>query len=977
MQLLKQIRFLSASQLVISSAILLMIFSAPLTLFGASPAEEDHFAYIVELYYASEGYYDEALREIDTFINQYPESGYLSLTSYIRANIALRQAKYQKADSIYTSLIGQNLPPDILADVYFNYALCSYYQERYDLSLELLGVLEKDFDLAYYTHQAHIWKGRIFAAQGYLLSAKREFEQLGSDVPIEARYDYFVVLLSLDEHDIAKSVFDNIDKLSAEYPKYRNAWLAYLLSQGDYPGFDDAVAGIDPGEIFTDPELGLLVVRKQIDTGMFDNAEAFLDSLEHLGDWGVYYRGVIFKERGQAAVADTLFRSLSRSQEEGLALYAYLERIKILYSSDPESAIDQLETYLSDASHSIAEVYHVLGTLYYQQSEYIEAIKQFSNAADYQLKPNLADRNEFYLAESLQKTGDSTLAQEVYNRYLNRYPLGKYRDIAYCQLGLIAYQQKDWDASRTFFQRLIQEHPDSSWADAGLFHLGELFFQESDFAQAESYYQAILPTHQNKSVLNLRLAQTAYYQNKLAAAETYLTQIDPTELGFEISILKAAIRFSARDFAGSLVLYRQADSLAVSESQKLEAKSYQAYVMLYLQRYDEASDLYLELGGDNNSADVFLYQAAMAASRGGNWQRALTLYDRFVDQFPDSAYLQAVLADIATALFNLGRYEDAFRDWTNILRRFTANTFVTEDELSYLGEVFTGLELSCRRLGGEECITELSELIDAFASEYIKYELEFIVVKLYAGAELWEDVLREASALRASLNLPEPNRNKLELLMAQSFINLDQYAEADTILTELNQMAGSAESLIQWGDLAALTGNPEYALERYRAAFSLQPDAFVWLKMIEASKLSGYLGFNEIWELGSGLDEPLAWADRLNYLFDQGSYDLAAAEADSLLEVNADRRLRGEAELLKGKIEYQRQSYQDALNTMRKVRLLYREITELYSRATFEYIRCLIALGAMQEASLTFDQDRALWDEDQLFELESLLSGSR
>ena len=56
-----------------------------------------------------------------------------------------------------------------------------------------------------------------------------------------------------------------------------------------------------------------------------------------------------------------------------------------------------------------------------------------------------------------------------------------------------------------------------------------------------------------------------------------------------------------------------------------------------------------------------------------------------------------------------------------------------------MAEVFTGIETSSR-LKGHEHIDEISQLIDSFKSDYIKFELEYILVKLYANAELWAEL---------------------------------------------------------------------------------------------------------------------------------------------------------------------------------------------------------------------------------------------
>ncbi|NLA45534.1 MAG: hypothetical protein GX869_07815, partial [Candidatus Cloacimonetes bacterium] len=56
--------------------------------------ETEDFSFIVEMFYNSDGYLDEAAKEIAVFQATYPDSPYLLYLDYLSANIALKQGDF-------------------------------------------------------------------------------------------------------------------------------------------------------------------------------------------------------------------------------------------------------------------------------------------------------------------------------------------------------------------------------------------------------------------------------------------------------------------------------------------------------------------------------------------------------------------------------------------------------------------------------------------------------------------------------------------------------------------------------------------------------------------------------------------------------------------------------------------------------------------------------------------------------------------
>ncbi|MBW6514047.1 MAG: tetratricopeptide repeat protein [Candidatus Syntrophosphaera sp.] len=954
----------------------LLIFSTLLS--AQSLREKEHYEYIVELYY-SDVYLEEVLPEMDAFRGQFPNSSYLQNLDYLRANLALKQGDYRLSQSMYAELLKQDLHPDILADVYLNFAVSCYYTGDYQRALGLLDELLKNVSNSYFNYQARVWRGRIQSAQGFYLSAELEYVLALQDDPDEVRYDYFLILLKLDRFEEALALLEATQPEQDSFTEYHSSWLSYLLTQGLYDEFDAHLGKLLEQPEFLTEEMRLLQVRKALELEEYPTAAALLDSLDSKSKTKIYYQAVLLKHTGQTAQADSLFRGFLRSPDRELAYLSYLERLKILYADNPAAAIRQLGDFLQDPNARRGEAYHLLGVFHFDQGSFRQALHYSIEALDYELTGILVDDNDARIAEAYYQTDAIQYGLDAYNRYLNYHPQGKYRDRALFRLGMMNYLRSDHRQARLNLQRLLREHPGSPWSDEAKFYLAELHFLASEYADAARLLNDIALSEKNYPTVFLRLAQTYYYQDKFTEALRVLETLPESAMDFDATVLLAGISFSRKDYERALAIYEQASGLASTPHQKTEALSYRAYTLYYMKKYDEASSLYYDLATGGLNADIYLFQAAKAAAQGKQWQRALDLYDRFLEDFPESEHYLQALAGIANTQYNLGAYDASLETWLNLLRRFTAHTSVADAELVLLNEAFTGIEISCRQLNAAACIERISEVIETFRSDYIKFELEYLLVKLYADAELWSELLSEASALRGLLNLPQSRRDAIELLMLESLVKLDQYGAADSLASQIHSSSPSRELLIKWAELAVLTGNAELALDRYLEAFQMSPEPDLWLRMLDLSTQNGFIRFGELWDQGQAYhsSHPQGKLNQIEYFFHTGDLLTAAALADSILDSEPNPWFRARSEYWLGRIAFESGDHSAALRSFRKIRLLHKDLPDVYIPASYHYIVCLINLEALQEAQLTFDEVRDELSAEQVRNIRLLLEERR
>ena len=941
-------------------------------LWGQSIRETDEFNYITELFYSPTVDLHELWEELVAFSTRWGNSEYDEYVRYLKAHVALRLGEIELSGQLFEELLSQDVYPDILPDILLNLAIVKYQQNLFPASLVLLDELE---DLAvhpWYDYQARMWRGRVKALQELWFSAAEEFRKALEFDPNETRFDYYKVLLALGRDETAAAILDSLSSSDPDWENYQGAWLDRLLTDGLYQDFDSHLAALDT-ELVQTPVFVLLKARKAILLQDYQDAREIMNNLEDNGETGLFYHALLLRQEGNLGAADSIFRLIQGSSDPDLAVLSYFERLKIIYDKNPESAIQQLQDYLDKRQDKQGEALQLLGEFLFGTGDHLKALRAFIEASNHILPAASQEKNQILVARSYDAIAQEKLCAETCNRYLNSHPQGIYRDQAFYYLA--KNSSDDSDLAKLNYQRLLKDYPDSQFANSARFALGEIHFYASEYPQAIELYKTVVPTGQNQAVLWLRLAQAYYFAKDLDGAKAVLDGALEAETDFEAALLKAGIAFSKKDFEASLNLFSHADSLASTQQQHSEAKSYLAYTLYTMGRHEEASQLFLELAESGDNGDIYLYQAAKSAAQGKKWNSALEIYDRWLDEFPDSDLFLNVLADIAVANFNLGNYSESLSGWLNILRRFTSNTFVPEEDRPLLAEVFTGIETSSRKLKGHEHIDEISQLIDSFKSDYIKFELEYILVKLYANAELWAELLREAGQFRQSLDLPTHRQNEFDSLLLQSLLRLNRLGEADSLAVELHERAPSQELMLQWAELAEMGGDTELAQERYFKAFELGPEDGIWLSLLDLSSQNQWLDFPELWELGSSWQElhPQAYLHRLAYLFESGSLDQATALADSLLDSQSNPWIRANAEIWLGKAILEKGDAASARRTFQRIRLLWQEFPDVHGLACYYNVLSLIALDEMQEARLALAEYSQYLQADQLEHLQTLL----
>jgi len=644
-----------------------------------------------------------------------------------------------------------------------------------------------------------------------------------------------------------------------------------------------------------------------------------------------------------------------------------------LFKRNQQSAMEQLQTYLKQTPNELmkAELYYTLGYFYFQQENYTEAIRQLGQARNYETSRELNSRIDFLIAEAFYSTGNSILAKDAFNRYLNRYPTGSKRDKAFFYLGYISFQEKDYPEAKNNFQELINLYPESLYCNEATYYLAEMDFYLANYNLALKKYLYLYSKNPENEVVSLRLAQIYYYLGDYGQSESFLQDLVPN---YDICLLKGNIMLARKNYTAALDQFLLAEGFAPDNVRKIEAQSYRALTLYQMKRFKDASTLYLKLSKAKESPDTYLFLAAKSAYAARDYHLALELYNDFIEKYPESSHFLEALTDIANTYYNMGNYERAVNDWINILTRFRNTTKFTENQLAIIHDALIGLELALKRVdNNDQLLNELLVLPDTFFSEYIKFELNYILVKVYADELKWADLIATAEKIRTEF--PTQKYEDIELLMATGLIELNKYAEADTLLSDLYSQCKNNEALLKWAELEFITGNYDSALEKYLLAYKNKPDDNIWVKLLECSEADNYKEFDKLWSLGSNYlkNHPEVNVIRLRYLYNAQRFEEAELLAEFIINNSLSTLDHATAFLIMGMIDYRQQSYTSAVATLKKVILLFPEYEDIRSKAIYYTILTLLESGANTEAEAFFAKYEADLEEPEKKALMEIL----
>lgn len=496
-----------------------------------------------------------------------------------------------------------------------------------------------------------------------------------------------------------------------------------------------------------------------------------------------------------------------------------------------------------------------LGETYFKGSDFIQARKYYQQLIDEYPKSAYLPQAYYSLGWSYFDQGDYEKAGSFFLKLITQFPAHELAEDTYFKYGECQYNLRHYEQAVQYFQRYLVKYPLSRQATDAYFYLAESYYYCNDFLLAvTSYAKAADATTDPKiavlsnismgwSYLKLekfelaekyfRVAEKSAKENGMPADEVYLglanlygqmkdqkkaleaytdliTQYPKSEHIRAARLDKATIHYDAGDYAAAVAEYQGIINQYTPDPAAKDSveKAYFGIAWTYLKSGDAAKaiktfeDIFSKTS-DKNTKVSALVQIGDAYQDLGQFDKAISIYDRILLDFPDSIHADYVQFRQGIALLQMNRIDVAVMSFLGLQNNFPKSKYLDDVEY-YLGVA------------------------------YFKRN-DFLAAIQHLGNYLEEDKRSTGFRLEA------------RFLLGLAYFNKGDYAEALPVFQELTVLAASQQkSLIPDAEFHAAQcqyhlGQTKEAVKRFNGiiqkypgtTFALEAQVFVGDHLLE------------------------------------------------------------------------------------------------------------------------------------------------
>jgi tetratricopeptide (TPR) repeat protein len=968
---------------------LMILVSINIGALASITRHDNDLLFIISLYENRQ--FEIAKRQIAVFENEYQDSEKLKTVLFIKANIALHERRYLNADSLYDYLSGLDIDNAMRGEIWLNKSIIRYESREYTTALQYLDKAEKAAADTSLRYQIAMLRGKThFALLNYSM-ARLNLEKalIFRHNDPSANLELVKTLHAMDDFDNAKNLVFRIsqtEKSMTENLSVINVWLDQQISDEEFGVIKEYENLLLSRNLTTDESIKIRFAKSYYLQKDHDMSLMLIKSGTRYMSYRKFIEGLIYLDLGQIEKADSLFADISSGfyydegylpdSNEDIVLLSWLERVKILFETYPELALLEVKKYLSNFPREEQNPYviYTYSSLLFRDKNYSEAI---NNLLYLKHKYNIREIQHnvsAMLGDIWYNAGILENAEQAYNNYLNSYPKGKYRAHAQYNIAMINFDRSNYNEAEIQINTILASVTNAEIAEKSRFLLAEIYYYKLDYNAALVQYKMIEPVILPAISVDYRIAQCYYFLgNYSSAAELIPRMITNSKYAFQVLMLDGNINFNQRKHSEALYSYSRAYDNATNDSERNEANSYKALSLYRLGRFSDASKIYLQLSKDEESPQAYFLMAAKTSYHAKDYQQSLLLFNQFIEDYPESEYVNFAMANIGSIYYNQKDYRNAILTWVDLLRRYKTVNLFNEDEQIILASVFTGLQWCLRQEADEKMLDDINEMIDEFNSEYIKFELQYLLLKVYFGSEQWDDIIRLADNLREQF--PQKENNEIRKYVAASLSKLDRYEEADSIYRKVFEIEPNADVLTEWAELEFQAGKSAEAAEKLDRALSMDLTISRFVRLLLNLKEFLPSSFENYWYKWSVKFDPIPdqasniW---MNWNYENKRWQQADFLARQLL-LNPDYQIRSKAQFIVATSLYYMENYDNAIVELYRTIYLYPEADEMVLQSKQYIVRSYLALGQIKEANQVFNEIRSSLSPEEQSELFNLL----
>lgn len=499
------------------------------------------------------GYQNIAMKEMRSFLEDYPTSEYDSEAKEIMVNLLTKTNNFKEALAMVKNL--QPMPAS-LQKVYPKILYGRAIEEINDQHLAeadaLLSNIISNPNAGAVLPYAHFWKGEIAYRQMRYEEAIRNlnvFAESGASAQGEANrtaanYDLAYSWLQKENFAQAKTYFDKVSQSvnASASAMEQDAYLRAADSRFMLKEYAAATNMYNQIIQYQLPQADYAAYQKAMITGIKSSADkiAALNNLQKAYPQSNLLQEVNM-EIAQAYIADEKFAAaipylnkvLVSGQADGLKPKAYL-KLGLAYYNDNNNkeALVNYETLINKYPQSAEadEAIDIVKNIYVEEGKpnaYVELMQKNGIS----ISVNEADSLTYISAELKYKEDNCTAALNGFANYLSKYPQGKFVIDAQYNSAVCLQKNKDFKGALDNYAAVSNRGLSKYFENASLEAARINYFELQDYTQAKKYFSLLRANavNQNNLLEALRgLVRSQYllkdYKEANAAAQDLLNQ---------------------------------------------------------------------------------------------------------------------------------------------------------------------------------------------------------------------------------------------------------------------------------------------------------------------------------------------------------------------------------------------------------------------------------------------------------------------
>lgn len=542
--------------------------------------------------------YAEAEKEARNYLAGEPKSSRIIEMQRILGEACYGQGKYQEAQTELEAYVKATDKPT--RNVLYQLGMCYFQQQAYQRACDLLG--QTTFQSDALAQNAYLNMGLAYLQLQNKRQARMAFEQaaaLNDDVSVkeQALYNYAVCIHETSYSPFAESV-TVFERFLNEFPES-----AYMEKVNDYlvevymntRSYDAALRSINK---ISQPGMRILEAKQTIllrmATEAFANAD-FVKTIDYadqsiaLGQYNAQTKADAYYWRGEA----------------NYRLGQY------------DQAYHDFQRYLNLTLNRDNDMYKLalynIGYTLFKQNNYADAGVWFARFINQ--RPS-ADPH--IVADAYNRLGDCRFYARDFNAAQSNYAQAaavnpSAADYALYQQAFVKGLQKDYSGKVADLNTLLNRYPNSSYTAAALYERGRAYVQMQDNQQAIASYTELVNKYPENAISRQGAGEIGllYYQD-----DNYPEAI-------------RAYKYVIEHYAGSDEARQAQRDLLSIYTDLNQIDTYAQY----------ASTIRGGLSFDNAERDSLTYIAAEKVYMRGNTNEANTSFIRYLQQFPNGAFV--------------------------------------------------------------------------------------------------------------------------------------------------------------------------------------------------------------------------------------------------------------------------------------------------------------------------------------------------